>query len=131
MDKFPSSAEEGWLRGQEIYRAASLFRADGVVLVKKSYSLTNTTPSAPTGEAARHLLDVAATPPRLRRGNLRNDTSPKRPCLKAKPLLALELSRPSQFGQLCLARRGGCAIKKKVAQHPYSAQTAWRVRKIS
>ena len=30
--------------------------------------LTSTTPSAPSKEASRHLLDVAATPPRLRRG---------------------------------------------------------------
>ena len=47
-------------------REASLARADGVVLVKNFR--TNTTPSAPSKEASQLFLDVASTPPQLRRG---------------------------------------------------------------
>jgi hypothetical protein len=65
----PSSAEEGWLRGQKNIAELPYSRADGVVLVRKSYSLTNTTPAAPSKDASQHFLDVASTPPQLRRGS--------------------------------------------------------------
>jgi hypothetical protein len=60
VPEFPSSAEEGWLRGQLRRCGATLFRADGreaqarqraaskVVLVnRRLFCLTNTTPAAP------------------------------------------------------------------------------------
>ena len=47
-------------------REATLARADGVVWSRNL--INHTTPSAPSKEASRLLLDVAATPPRLRRG---------------------------------------------------------------
>ena len=58
------------MRGVIKSREATTARADGVVLVKRLHFLTSTTPSAPSKEASRHFLDVAATPPLLRRGAL-------------------------------------------------------------
>jgi hypothetical protein len=47
-------------------------RSDGVALIKRSDGgWTNTTPSAPYKDASRLLLDVAATPPQLRRGRFK------------------------------------------------------------
>ena len=59
--------EEGWMRGNEKCREASLFRADGVVnhdanRIPKHFG-QSTTPSAPAEEASRNFLDVASTPP--------------------------------------------------------------------
>src|SRR6266704_3355330 len=49
-------------------REATLVRADGVVLIDQYILWTNTTPSAPSKVASQHFLDVASTPPQLRRG---------------------------------------------------------------
>ena len=58
------------MRGVRRSCEATIARADEVVLVKRLDFLTNTTPSAPLKDVSRHLLDVAATPPLLRRGVL-------------------------------------------------------------
>jgi len=45
--KFPSSAEEGWLRHKKNAAKPPLIGADGVVLVKKQAVVEPTTPAAP------------------------------------------------------------------------------------
>ena len=66
--KLPSSAEEGWLRDPaEKAEHPNPRRRDGDGK-ELSYSLTNTTPSAPNKVASQFFTDVASTPPRLRRG---------------------------------------------------------------
>src|SRR5437867_274324 len=70
--KLPSSAEEGWLRGLREYREATLARADGVVLVNnRTDSLDQHHPVRSVQRWLRDIfLDVASTPPLLRRGAL-------------------------------------------------------------
>ena len=64
----PPQLRRGGCANQEKLRSIRI-RADGVVLVKQFLSnWINTTPSAPSEVASRFLLDVAATPPQLRRG---------------------------------------------------------------
>ena len=58
------------MRGVRKCCEATSARADGVVLVKRSDFLANTTRSAPIKDASRDLLGVAAPPPLLRRGVL-------------------------------------------------------------
>jgi len=62
-----------WRGGPAVKKCglASLARADEVVLAKRMNFLTSTTPSAPSKEAGI-FLDVAATPPLLRRGVARS-----------------------------------------------------------
>ena len=67
--------------------------------------LGHTTPSAPLKEASQLLLDVASTPPLLRRGaRITTPYSSRRVESRVQP------NSPSrsacQFGQVCLARRG-------------------------
>jgi len=54
------------MRGSRRSREATKVRADAAVWSRKSPD--QTTPSAPINVASRSLFDVAATPPRLRRG---------------------------------------------------------------
>jgi hypothetical protein len=78
--KLPSLAKEGWTRHQERCCEASLLertgakrRRDSAQHKKRSvqqpimWRLDQTTPSAPSKEASRHLITGAATPPWLRR----------------------------------------------------------------
>ena len=99
--RLPSSAEEGWLREVRTPQSDHS-RADGVVLVRNScILLTNTTPSAPSKVAAQFLLDVAATPPQLRRGTYSHAT-PRHDETPCKPYrYAFARISHSQFGQLC------------------------------
>ena len=62
---FPSSAEEGWLRDQEKSRSHISSRRRGGVGQEFP---DHTTPSAPSKDASRYFLEVASTPPLLRRG---------------------------------------------------------------
>ena len=59
------------MRGVIKSREATIARAAGVMLAKRLDFWTSTTPSAPSKDASRHLLDVAASPPLLRRGAFR------------------------------------------------------------
>src|SRR5438874_3573129 len=60
---FPSlhHRKEGWLRGQQRSREATLFRADGVVFL---FVLNRkTTPASRSADASRNLFSRSATPP--------------------------------------------------------------------
>src|SRR4249919_2462199 len=62
---FPASAEAGWLRG--VRKDAKPHQPAQTGWCWSSF-LTSTPPSAPSKVASRYLLDVASTPPQLRRG---------------------------------------------------------------
>jgi hypothetical protein len=64
-------SREGWFQSGNLQDLLGNHpsRADGVVLAQKNVDLLiSTTPSAPSKVASRYFLNVASTPPQLRRG---------------------------------------------------------------